>query len=81
MEILIDYYVKMNMEEFKDIVDGAGEVIVNNDLDFTYEGSHFTKGELALNGTEALKYSRMRYDDPRGDFGPSGVSVKLFKLS
>ncbi len=69
LDIPIDYYINVNMEGFKEIVDSVGGVIVNNDLDFTYEGSHFTKGELALNGTEALKYSRMRYDDPRGDFG------------
>ncbi|GIN90659.1 transcriptional regulator LytR [Siminovitchia terrae] len=69
LDIPIDYYIKVNMEGFKEIVDSVGGVIVNNDLDFIYEGSHFTKGDLTLNGTEALKYSRMRYDDPRGDFG------------
>jgi polyisoprenyl-teichoic acid--peptidoglycan teichoic acid transferase len=69
LDIPIDYYVQINMEGFKDIVDAVGGVKVNNDLDFTYEGYHFTKGELALNGEKALKYSRMRYEDPRGDFG------------
>lgn len=69
LDIPIDYYVQINMEGFKDIVDAVGGVTVNNDLDFTYEGVHFTKGELNLNGEKALKYSRMRYDDPRGDFG------------
>jgi polyisoprenyl-teichoic acid--peptidoglycan teichoic acid transferase len=69
LDIPIDYYVQINMEGFKDIVDAVGGVNVNNDLDFTYEGVHFTKGELALNGEKALKYSRMRYEDPRGDFG------------
>ncbi|RST74159.1 LytR family transcriptional regulator [Siminovitchia acidinfaciens] len=69
LDIPIDYYIKVNMEGFKEIVDAVGGVYVNNDLDFTYENHHFTKGELVLNGAEALKYSRMRYDDPRGDFG------------
>lgn len=69
LDIPIDYYVQINMEGFKDIVDAVGGVTVNNDLDFTYEGVHFTKGELDLNGEKALKYSRMRYEDPRGDFG------------
>ncbi|MCM3693186.1 polyisoprenyl-teichoic acid--peptidoglycan teichoic acid transferase TagU [Neobacillus niacini] len=69
LDIPIDYYVQINMEGFKDIVDAVGGVTVNNDLDFTYEGVHFTKGELNLNGEKALKYSRMRYEDPRGDFG------------
>ncbi|WP_338449606.1 LytR family transcriptional regulator [Niallia oryzisoli] len=69
LDIPIDYYMQINMEGFKDIVDAVGGVTVNNDLDFTYEGVHFTKGPINLNGEKALKYSRMRYDDPRGDFG------------
>ncbi|MDN4861169.1 polyisoprenyl-teichoic acid--peptidoglycan teichoic acid transferase TagU [Priestia aryabhattai] len=69
LDVPIDYYVQVNMESFKDIVDAVGGVTVNNTLDFTYEGHHFEKGTLELNGENALKYSRMRYDDPRGDFG------------
>lgn len=69
LDIPIDYYMKVNMEGFKDIVDAVGGVTVQNDLDFTESGFHFTKGELNLNGTKALAYSRMRHEDPRGDFG------------
>lgn len=69
LDIPIDYYMQINMEGFKDIVDAVGGVTVNNDLDFTYDGVHFTKGPITINGEKALKYSRMRYDDPRGDFG------------
>ncbi|MFS0904262.1 LytR family transcriptional regulator [Priestia aryabhattai] len=69
LDVPIDYYVQVNMESFKDIVDAVGGVTVNNTLDFTYEDHHFEKGALELNGENALKYSRMRYDDPRGDFG------------
>jgi polyisoprenyl-teichoic acid--peptidoglycan teichoic acid transferase len=69
LNIPIDYYLEVNMEGFKDIVDAVGGVDVNNDLDFTYEGVHFKKGSLHLNGVDALKYSRMRKLDPRGDFG------------
>lgn len=69
LDIPIDYYIQINMEGFKDIVDAVGGVTVQNDLDFTYDGFHFTKGELTLNGEKALSYSRMRYEDPRGDFG------------
>lgn len=69
LDIPIDYYVQINMEGFKDIVDAVGGVTVQNDLDFKYEGTSFPKGQLTLNGDKALKYSRMRYDDPRGDFG------------
>jgi polyisoprenyl-teichoic acid--peptidoglycan teichoic acid transferase len=69
LDIPIDYVVQINMEGFKDIVNSVGGVTVQNDLDFTYEGTHFPKGELKLTGEKALKYSRMRYEDPRGDFG------------
>ncbi|MFC0475553.1 LytR family transcriptional regulator [Robertmurraya beringensis] len=69
LDIPIDYYMQINMEGFSDIVDTVGGVTVQNDLDFTYEGVHFPEGEVTLNGERALKYSRMRYEDPRGDFG------------
>ncbi|TYS63808.1 LytR family transcriptional regulator [Bacillus infantis] len=69
LDIPIDYYMQINMEGFKDIVDAVGGVTVENDLDFTYEKVHFPKGSISLNGEKALKFSRMRYDDPRGDFG------------
>jgi polyisoprenyl-teichoic acid--peptidoglycan teichoic acid transferase len=69
LDIPIDYYIKVNMESFKDIVDAVGGVTVNNPFTFTYEGVTFPKGEITLDGEKALKYSRMRYEDPRGDFG------------
>ncbi|MEB3750845.1 polyisoprenyl-teichoic acid--peptidoglycan teichoic acid transferase TagU [Geobacillus icigianus] len=69
LDIPIDYYIKVNMESFRDIVNAVGGVTVNNPFAFTYEGTYFSKGKITLNGDEALKYSRMRYDDPRGDFG------------
>ncbi|MEH7073883.1 polyisoprenyl-teichoic acid--peptidoglycan teichoic acid transferase TagU [Neobacillus drentensis] len=69
LDIPIDYYIQVNMEGFQDIVDAVGGVTVQNDLDFTEAGFHFTKGKLNLNGKKALAYSRMRHEDPRGDFG------------
>ncbi len=69
LDITIDYYIKINMEGFKDIVDAVGGVTVQSNLDFTQDSFHFAKGELTLNGEEALSYSRMRKKDPRGDFG------------
>lgn len=69
LNVPIDYYIEVNMEGFKDIVDAVGGVDVNNDLDFTSRGTHFAKGPLHLDGEAALKYARMRYEDPRGDFG------------
>jgi len=69
LDIPIDYFVRVNMEGFKDIVDAVGGITVDNDLDFSYGGYHFPKGEVTLNGKKALAYTRMRKEDPRGDFG------------
>jgi polyisoprenyl-teichoic acid--peptidoglycan teichoic acid transferase len=69
LDIPIDYFVRVNMEGFKDIVDAVGGITVNNTLDFTYEGQNFTTGQINLTGEEALKFVRMRYEDPNGDFG------------
>lgn len=69
LDIPIDYYMKVNMDGFKDIVNAVGGVTVQNNLDFSLENIHFAKGELHLNGTEALAYTRMRKEDPNGDFG------------
>ncbi|MBS4198352.1 LCP family protein [Bacillus sp. FJAT-49732] len=69
LDIPIDYYVKLNMQGFKDIVEAIGGVTVNNDLDFSVGKNHFPVGQISLNGKEALDFVRMRKQDPRGDFG------------
>lgn len=69
LNVPVDHYVEVNMAGFKDIVDAVGGVDVNNDLEFTSRDSHFAKGNIHLDGEQALKYTRMRYEDPRGDFG------------
>jgi LCP family protein required for cell wall assembly len=69
LDIPIDYFIEVNMEGFTDMVDAVGGVKVKNDLEFTQDGYHFAKGELTLNGKKALSYTRMRKQDPRGDFG------------
>ncbi|KAB7706666.1 LytR family transcriptional regulator [Bacillus aerolatus] len=69
LDVPVDYYVEMNMDGFKDIVDAVGGISVNSTFAFSYEGADFAKGTIHLNGEEALKYSRMRYEDPQGDFG------------
>lgn len=69
LDIPINYYAEINMEGFTSLVDAVGGVTVNNDLDFKVGEKQFTVGKINLNGDEALKYTRMRYEDPRGDFG------------
>lgn len=69
LDIPIDYFAQVNMEGFEDIVNAVGGVTVNNSFAFTSDGSTFPEGEIKLNGADALTYSRMRFEDPRGDFG------------
>lgn len=79
LDIPVDFYIEVNMKAFKDIVDAVGGVTVNNSLDFTYEGKHFPKGKVQLNGTDAVKFSRMRYEDPRGDFGRQDRQIEIMQ--
>lgn len=69
LDIPIDYYVKVNMEGFKEIVDALGGVTIENDMELTHGKYHFPKGKIELTGKETLVFSRIRYEDPRGDFG------------
>ncbi|MBD7937198.1 MULTISPECIES: polyisoprenyl-teichoic acid--peptidoglycan teichoic acid transferase TagU [Cytobacillus] len=69
LDIPIDYYIKVNMEGFKDIVDAVGGITVNSSLAFEQGNSSFSEGTNTLNGDEALSYVRMRKEDPNGDFG------------
>lgn len=69
LDIPIDYYIKMNMEGFADIVDAVNGIDVKNDMAFKQSGHSFSEGTIHLNGKEALAYVRMRKNDPSGDFG------------
>jgi LCP family protein required for cell wall assembly len=69
LDIPVDYFIRVNMDSFKDVVDAVGGVEVENDLDFTFYDNHYPKGHIHLDGEKALGYSRMRHLDPAGDFG------------
>ncbi|MFR0580832.1 LCP family protein [Limosilactobacillus mucosae] len=75
----IDYYAVVNMGVLKKVVNAVGGVDVNNPFAFDYEGQHFAKGKLHLNGHDALQYSRMRYDDPKGDYGRQNRQQQVIK--
>lgn len=70
LNIPIDFYALINMGGMEKVINQAGGVDVTPTLSFKYEGFTFTKGEkVHMNGKRALAYSRMRYDDPQGDYG------------
>lgn len=74
--IPIDFYVSVNFEAFKNIIDILGGITVYVPFDF-YQNSddrvaeklYFYEGFMELDGRYALAYARMRKQDPRGDFG------------
>ena len=70
LDIKLDGYLLVNMKGLEQLVDAVGGVTVKSPLTFSYEGYSFTENQdITMNGTEALAFSRMRYDDPRGDYG------------
>lgn len=77
MNIHIDRYVMINMEGLVQLVNAVGGVTVNNTLGFPIsiaeQEPEYTAtidtGKQDLNGDQALVYSRMRYQDPEGDYG------------
>ncbi|QHS23306.1 transcriptional regulator LytR [Virgibacillus sp. MSP4-1] len=75
LDVELDYYVKINMQGLSDLVDAVGGITVDNPIEWVdngkayIKGYHYKKGEITLNGPEALGYARMRKQDPNGDAG------------
>jgi LCP family protein required for cell wall assembly len=72
LNIPIDFYVSVNMEGIKEVVDAVGGVDVNSPIAFNQNGYDFVVGTNHLDGEAALSFSRMRYEDPAGDTGRQG---------
>ena len=69
-DINIDFYMEINMSGLMEFVDAVGGIEVTSPLTFTYEGRSFVEGKTELlDGESALRFARMRYDDPEGDYG------------
>lgn len=79
LDIPIDYYVKVDMDAFKEIVDAVGGVTVTNSFAFNSGGHEFQEGPISLDGEAALAYSRMRYEDPKGDLGRNVRQQQIIK--
>jgi polyisoprenyl-teichoic acid--peptidoglycan teichoic acid transferase len=85
LDVPIDYYISTNFEGFEDIVDTLEGVTV--DVPFTFKAQltgslkwkTFYKGEMELNGNEALAYVRMRKSDPKGDMGRNERQQQVIK--
>lgn len=63
----INYYITMDMEVVKSIVDTIGGVTINVERDMGYDDFPLGKGEQKLNGSQSLIYLRDR-NTSTGDF-------------
>lgn len=69
LDVPVDYYVEMNMKGLEELSAAVGPVKVENDLEFTNLNRTFKKGTVTIDKDNILAYTRMRYEDPRGDYG------------
>lgn len=67
--IKINYYVKVNYNTLKDLVNSIGGITINSDKAFiSYIGKYrFVEGENHLDGAKALAYARERHAYSDGD--------------
>lgn len=70
INVPIKYYAVVNMGGIMKMIRYVGGINIRPTLSFEYGGYKFKKGKLThMGGAGALAYSRMRYDDPKGDYG------------
>lgn len=69
LNVPIDYTMEVQMDALYKLVDALGGVDVKVPFSFSYDWCDFHKGWQHLNGRHALAYSRMRKEDPKGDYG------------
>ncbi|WP_125772035.1 LCP family protein [Companilactobacillus furfuricola] len=69
LNVPIDYTVTINMKALEKTVDFVDGVDITSNMKVSYDGITIPKGKHHLNGKKALTYARMRYQDPRGDYG------------
>ncbi|QKG85683.1 LytR family transcriptional regulator [Kroppenstedtia pulmonis] len=69
LDIPIDYYIKVNMQGFRNIIDELDGIEVDVPFDFQFQGYTFHKGPMVLQGDAALRFAQMRKSDPMGDLG------------
>ena len=69
--LTVDHFVQIGMGAVPGMVDAVGgvELCYDNDADDQYSGLKWSAGCHTVDGTTALQFSRMRYQDPEGDIG------------
>ncbi|RSX54003.1 transcriptional regulator [Bifidobacterium goeldii] len=67
----IDHVAQIRFNGLKDVVDALGgvELCYDSTVNDVLSGLNWQAGCHVADGTTALAFSRMRYSDPKGDFG------------
>ena len=80
LDIDINYYVKVNFTSLIEVVDlFDGVTVVNDESFYTIEGVYFKKGEIILNGEQALAFVRERKNLAEGDVGRGKNQIKVLE--
>lgn len=69
LDIELDYYVRINMQGLKHLVDHLGTIQVYNEIAWSDGKYDFPMGPLDMDGDQTMHFVRMRKQDPAGDFG------------
>ena len=88
-DLKIHYFLVMDFEGFKKIIDDIGGINVSVEKDiydsrypgpnYSYETFEIKKGLHKMNGETALKYARERHSDSEGDFGRAKRQQKVIQ--
>lgn len=78
-DLSIDYYGQINFTGFEKLVDAVGGVTVYSDQAFRARNTYISVGENNLNGSQALDFSRERYNVSGGDNGRGKNQMKIVK--
>ena len=79
LDVPMDNTVLIDFEGFKNVIDALGGVTVNNREASSSEGFDFPKGEITLDGEEALRFVRERKNLSDGDFGRAARQRDVIK--
>ncbi len=80
LDVNINYYVKVNFTSVIEVVDLLGGITVNNEEAFYFDdGTYFAKGNIKLNGEDALKFVRERKSLSEGDISRGKNQIKVLE--
>src|SRR5690625_3328871 len=79
LDIVIDYYVSINMDGLVELVDELGSISVDNDIAWSDGKYDFPEGVVEMDGDKTKAFVRMRKKDPSGDFGRTERQRKVIE--